>query len=151
MLDLLSSFSIGQIVIFIIVFAIAVKELIDFIFWLKGKMDIRDSYKEEKQNNIERLGKLEKNIDQLSILINDLTEKVDLLISSDKDDIKSYITKEHHFLCYEQHWVDDYTLDCIEKRYDHYIEENGNSFVEHLMDEIRALPKKPMEDNNREL
>lgn len=146
MLDLLQSFSISQIIIFILVLAIAFKELIDFIFWFKGKMDVRDNYMEKRKDNIERLDTLEKDIAQLTTLVEQLTERVNLLISSDKDAIKSYITSTHHELCYHQHWVDDYTLDCLERRYSHYIEENGNSFVEHLMEEIRELPKKPEEE-----
>ena len=146
MLDLLQSFSVSQIIIFILVLAIAFKEFVDFVFWFKGKMDIRDSYKEKRKDYIERLDNLENDISQISKSVEQLTEKVDLLISSDKDAIKSYITTEHHQLCYHQQWVDDYTLDCLEKRYSHYIEENGNSFVEHLMEEIRALPKKPEEE-----
>ena len=39
-----------------------------------------------------------------------------------------------------QEWIDDYSLDCIERRYKHYIDEGGNSFIGQLMIEIRKLP-----------
>ena len=71
-----------------------------------------------------------------------MQKQIDLLIESDKDDIKAYITKEHHYFCYEKGWIDDYSLDCIEKRYGHYVEEKGNSFVKSLMIELRSLPKQ---------
>ena len=71
-----------------------------------------------------------------------LSEKINILIESDRDDIKSYITREHHYFCYKVGWIDDFSLDCIEKRYKHYIDEGGNTFVEDLMNELRALPKK---------
>ena len=42
-----------------------------------------------------------------------------------------------------QEWIDDYSLDCIERRYKHYIDEGGNSFIGQLMIEIRKLPHQP--------
>ena len=56
-----------------------------------------------------------------------------MLIESDKDDIKAYITREHHFFCYEQGWIDDFSLDCLEKRYAHYKIEGGNTFIDGFM------------------
>jgi hypothetical protein len=38
-------------------------------------------------------------------------------MKSDKDSIKAFITKEHHYFCYEKGWIDDYNLDCLEKRF----------------------------------
>ena len=38
--------------------------------------------------------------------------------------------------------IDDFSLDCIEKRFAHYQDEGGNSFIAALMAEIRALPKE---------
>ena len=71
---------------------------------------------------------------------------IETLIESDKDDIKAYITKEHHYFVYQKGWIDDYSLDCIERRYDHYVAEGGNSFIKGLMEEIRNLPKKESND-----
>ena len=64
-----------------------------------------------------------------------------MLIDSDKDAIKSYITQKHHFFCYEQGWIDDFSLDCIERRYQHYKEEGGNTFIDGFMGQLRQLPK----------
>lgn len=68
-----------------------------------------------------------------------------MLIESDKESIKAYATERHHFFVYEQGWIDNYSLECLERRFVIYQHENGNSFVEGLMDEIRALPKQPPE------
>jgi hypothetical protein len=76
-------------------------------------------------------------------LVANLTEKVDLLIASDKDAIKSYITEQYHYFVEQKGWIDDFSLDCLEKRFSHYLEENGNSFVESLMNQIRNLPRVP--------
>lgn len=56
-----------------------------------------------------------------------------------------YVTERHHFFVYEQGWIDDYSMECLERRFLIYQHEHGNSFVEGLMDEIRALPKQPPE------
>jgi hypothetical protein len=63
-------------------------------------------------------------------------------VDSDKDDIKAFITDKHHYFCYERKWIDDYSMDCIERRYSHYKDEGGNSFIATLMDELKALPKQ---------
>lgn len=57
-----------------------------------------------------------------------------MLIDSDRDDIKSYITREHHYFCYQKGWIDDFSLDCCERRYKHYSDEGGNSFIGQFMD-----------------
>lgn len=178
--ELLQNYSIEQIIIFIVVLAIAIKWCGDFFDWVKGKLDkIVNKQKEEekeieKVNNIahthqedmemlmkiqdtqnEAIDKLFKSVEDLvkaNKLQNDtieqnrealdsLKESVHLLLASDKDDIKAWITEKHHYFVYELKYIDDYSLDCIEKRYAHYKDEGGNSFVADLMRDIRSLPK----------
>lgn len=69
-----------------------------------------------------------------------LTSQLAMLVDSDKDSIKAYLTDKHHYYFYKQGWIDDYNRDCIERRYVHYKKAGGNSFVDHLMEEIRSLP-----------
>ena len=47
----------------------------------------------------------------------------------DKEDIKAFITLQHHKFVYEQEWIDDYSMECLEKRFAIYEREHGNSFV----------------------
>ena len=81
-------------------------------------------------------------IDELKTLVTQITKKIDMLIHSDRDSIKAYITKEHHHYI-KKGWIDDYTLNCIEKRYSHYQDQGGNSFIANLMEELRDLPLSP--------
>lgn len=154
MLDLLSRYSVSEILIFLVTFALAIKGTVSFYDW--GIERLRKIFKKENDQESEmntihkRLAKGNKNFEILSEnqkifekALLDITEKINLLIESDKDDIKSYITKEHHTFCYDKEWIDDYSLDCIERRYSHYKEEGGNSFVKDLMEELRRLPKHP--------
>lgn len=154
MLELLESFSLKEILIFVIILALAIKGVIDFIDWAKKR--IRKNFKAEQlksnQSTLldsrlrgydEKIEDLNDKLETITERIDYLTECIELLSDSNKDSIKSYVTKEHHFFCYEQKWIDDYSLDCLEKRFAHYKKFGGNSFIEDLMEELRALPKVP--------
>jgi hypothetical protein len=154
MLELLGTYSLTQIVTFIVLLAIAVKEGITLVIWFKDlfkrkfKDDMRNTVATKKQN--EQMCKVKEDI-QLLIQnqekifeeIELFKQKLEMIIESDKDDIKSWITEKHHFYCYERKWIDDYSMDCIERRYGHYKDEGGNSFIEELMNDLRSLPKTP--------
>lgn len=152
MKDLLNTYSLEEIILFIFLFAVAVKECINLIDWAKER--IYKKFNEDQE--VETTAKdLSKQIEDLSDDVRDLHDSVKqnqteqqgmkdqiaLLMESDKDDIKSWITKEHHYWVYEKGFIDDYSLDCLEKRFKHYQAEGGNSFVADLMKEIRELPK----------
>lgn len=160
MLELLQSYSLTEIVTFVIIFCLAIKEAIGFYDW--GKARLQQSYskdfeaKEDKSSIQGEISELKeeyhnksKEFDEEFIKLNkqidDISSTMKMLVKSDKDDIKAYITEKHHYFCYEKKWIDDYSLDCIERRYSHYIRENGNSFAEDLMKELRKLPKQPPE------
>ena len=66
------------------------------------------------------MNKLQTNQEIIDGILEELSSKIDMLIESDKDDIKSFITREHHHFCYQVGWIDDFSLECIEKKYKHY-------------------------------
>ena len=157
--ELFTNYSMSEIVIFMVVLAFAVKELVTFLDW--GRDRLRKVY-DKDYKSIEERKKLEEEIDDLNKFYSEkkkvddtfakidrtfekINERIDMLIESDKEDIKSYITEKHHFFVYGQGWIDDYSLECLERRFAVYQQEHGNSFVEGLMNEIRALPKQPPE------
>lgn len=154
MLELLSTYSLTQIITFIVLLAIATKEGITLVIWFKDLFkkkfndDIKNTVATKKQN--EQMCKVKEDI-QLLIQnqekvfkeIELFKQQLEMIIESDKDDIKSWITEKHHFYCYERKWIDDYSMDCIEKRFGHYKDEGGNSFIEELMNDLRSLPKTP--------
>lgn len=135
MLDLFNKFSSSEVVIFIILLAIAFKEIFTFFEWLfeKGIKVFKNKYQKpyEDENTIKNL---EQNVEWLK-------KNIKILINSDKDAIKAFITRQHHYFCYQLKEIDDQSLDCIEKRYTHYKEEKGNSYIDSLMEELRALPR----------
>ncbi len=157
MKDLIGTYSIQEILLFLVTFALAVKGFVSFWDW--GYERLKKVFKKETeqegkitfiQEQIDEHKKahdiLKENQSQLQDTLSNLMDKVNLLIQSDKDDIKSFITERHHHFCYKEKWIDDYSLDCIERRYKHYTEEGGNSFVEELMRELRELPKQPSQE-----
>lgn len=145
LIELLSTYSVGEILIFIVLLALAFKGVVDFYDWAKKKIRDRMGDITEKENEKDTI---KENIDELFKMqkaqkesIDKLTDSVNLLLQSDKDDIKAWITEKHHYYCYQLKYIDDFSLDCIEKRYAHYKKEGGNSFVEDLMRDLRSLKK----------
>lgn len=147
MLDLLSKYSIGEILIFVIIFSLGIKQAIELKDWFKSKLkkNTDEIISEQERNKIinEKLKQYDKTLLNLNNCIENFNKKLTILIDSDKDDIKAYIVEKHHYFCYTQKWIDDYSMDCLERRYAHYVEENGNSYVESLMEQLRALPRAP--------
>lgn len=156
MLDLLKNYSVEEIIIFIVLLALAVKEVINFFDWASGRLRSKFTKDNADEQIITELKvQIEGLSNQLKDYVNgfasyieedsrkqqELRDSITLLMESDKDDIKSWITEKHHYFCYEKGYIDDYSLDCIEKRFKHYRDEGGNSFVEDLMNDLRHLPK----------
>lgn len=138
---------------FVIVLAVSIQQCVNFFEWVKERVD--RLFNKEHNNIIEKkqlehrlqqgseiMDDLKANQNETDAALKDLSDKIDMLINSDKDSIKAYITQRHHWFCYEKGWIDDFSLDCLEKRYQHYEDEGGNSFIGYFMDELRALPKK---------
>lgn len=154
MLELLQHYSISEIFLFIVLLALAFKSVVSFFEWLEERLkkafNIRFGKMSEKEKINKRIEDGENFMTQLrehqkynDEALQDLSKKIDTLVESDKDDIKAYITKEHHKFCYDKGWIDDFSLDCLEKRFKHYADEGGNSFICGFMQELRALPKRP--------
>lgn len=164
MVELLSTLTFSQLLIYGALFAIAAKEFLTVKDYFKKRND--DKYAEESNekkqmeqilNTIQNLEKVmlkqEKEDEQLHKDIKSLSDYwqnkedehrrvLQLLIDSDKDAIKSFIVKEHHHFV-AQKWIDDFSLDTIEKRYSHYKAEGGNSYIGDLIQDLRALPNFP--------
>lgn len=148
MTQLLTHYSVSEILLFIVIFAIAVKKIIQFIDWARKRTTQAVKQAEKPEQLKQAIEQHEKEFEDINTKLNSLSDSINLLIESDKDDIKQSLTKDHHYFCYKLKSIDDYSLDCMERRYSHYTEEGGNSFVETLMSQVRALPRK-IETENR--
>lgn len=164
MIELLTTYTLTEILVFIFIILAALKEgwsLIDF-FRKKAKKKYEEETSEDKkiEDIIRRLDDFEKNIkkawDKEKDLYGEFVEfkeeckehfintdgKLELLTQSDKDSIKSWIVEKHHYFL-KQEWIDDFNMDALEKRFTHYEEEGGNSYVYDLMQDLRKLPNYP--------
>ncbi|MCD7810246.1 MAG: hypothetical protein LUG91_00075 [Ruminococcus sp.] len=168
MKDLLTSYSVSEILIFCVMLALAVKGVVSFFDWSKERLkkifdkgyaekerdkkindeisDLEKFYEEKDvvDKGFENINKalLETN-NRIDALVQTMNRRIDTLVESDKESIKAYITEKHHYFVYDKGWIDDYNLECLSKRFAVYKEEHGNSFIEGLMDEIYDLPKRP--------
>lgn len=161
MKDLLSSLSVTQIILIIFMIAVATKEVINLIDFFRNKIksssNKEQQEKDEKKDILEQIEKIHtsvvKNEEECKKIASQLVEfkietmdmfshqqqTLNSLVQSDIDDIKSYIVKQYHFFM-AQGWIDDFSMDTIEKRYSHYEREGGNSYVKSLVEKLRQLP-----------
>ena len=167
MLEFFTRYSINDIIIFIILFAIAVKAINDFIDWGKEKYNKKfnkdhlalnkqakmdENYAVSQKQHEEVVAYCKKLDDKMDLIAKTMREKVDKLdarlvqlTESDKHDIKGWIVEKHHYLI-KKGWVDDFTMDTLERRYSDYVAEEGNSYIAGLMGELRVLPHFPPEE-----
>ena len=157
MATLLAEFSIGQIILFIILLALAFKGVVEFVKWIRGYVKERVKKEEQpdklqeqleqmEQTHCKHIAQLQEKDEKLQKDIDEVASNVKILINSDKAAILDRITQQHHYFM-RLGWIDDFSLETVEKRYRYYQEEGGNSFAEDLVMDLRKLPKTPPEVN----
>lgn len=152
-IDFFQKYTIEDIIIAVIVIVSVAKTIGSFVDWIKGKINKGKEeaihQNEEMQMNLNNFSACKHNIEKIVQQMEKLTKKVDTideavkdLTESDKEDIKAYITNRYRYFVKDIGYIDEFTLDCIEKRYIRYKKEGGNSFIDELMGQIRALPRE---------
>lgn len=161
--NLLSSYPLSELLLLIVGILAAGKAVWSLIeYWLE-KIDVHVGEKYKRQ---ERWTNLDKKIDELTNNldnhIDNLAEKVDELkvqneqthehqIQLDRslalvqerlqESARSDLLDAHHKFCYEFKKIDDLSLQSIERRYLYYKTAGGDTFIDHLMEEVRQLPR----------
>ena len=149
--ELFSQFSIESIILLVIALGVALKFIIDLTSFFYNKLKShfnKQTDKESKQNQILKLQQETKeSINNLSIQLENISKRVDELEGQDaliverlQENTRSYIIDKHHEFCLQIRAIDDYNLSSLERRYLYYKARGGNSYIDGLMDEIRALP-----------
>lgn len=148
---LLAAYSIEELIFLVIALGLTVKSLISFYDWIADRvrkmLNKQSKQEQEKQAILDRLDAQTEIIKTLSDSVKTISNenhalrnKLDILFESDKDSIRAWITQQHHrFMALG--YIDDYSLDCLERRFTHYQEEGGNSYIEDLMKDLRSLRK----------
>ena len=65
-----------------------------------------------------------------------------LLIESDKDGIKAWIVSKYHQFKEQPEQLDDIEWDLLNKRFNHYKDQGGNSYIEDLMTIMKQIYEK---------
>lgn len=140
MLQLLQAYGIQGIIVFVFMLAVAIKQLIELISYFKKKRDESYQTDHKDQQQDETIAKVVK-------LVGKLTTEMDLLIQSDKDSIKSWIVERYNHFKRHPEELDQMQWDLLNKRYQHYKDEGGNSYIEDVMAKLKDIYKKRGQTN----
>ena len=163
MLELLSAFTLKQIIAFLIMSALAIRGVLDFYDWAKNKykekfnkdydkLKEQEDYEEHCKSCELQYEELKRDNEELEKNIKDLIESLEkkfnyienqliILSSNSRNDIKAWIVDIHH-KCVKEQQIDDFTKDIVERRFEDYKTLGGNSYIKNLVQEIRELPLK---------
>ena len=97
-----------------------------------------------------RFDEVDKKLDNVDQRVGQAELKLHDLTISDMHDIRAWIVQMHRRYYIEQGWIDAFTADALESRYADYKNEGGNSYIEHLMDQLRTLPMDPAQSIHKD-
>lgn len=117
---------------------------------MKEVIDAKIKKKQEETELAETLKSFQEELIKINTKLNSqdarftkIEEKLTALTESDMHDIKSWIVDQYHKFYVEQGWIDAFSADTIEHRYNDYKNEGGNSYIDQLMDRLHSLPMDP--------
>lgn len=143
--ELFEQFDLTTIILILLLAFFLVLEISQGIDYFRKKNKNKNDEYQDREKRIANLEILEHNSEKtIQKIKNDLDEvkkNINLLITSDKDDIRSWITDKYHYFI-NLGYIDDFSLDCLERRFKSYKQEGGNTYVDSMMEELRALPRK---------
>ena len=65
-------------------------------------------------------------------------------------DIKAWIVEQYHKFYTNQGWIDAFSAETIDIRYEDYLKEGGNSYVENLIAQLHTLSMDPTQRVKKE-
>lgn len=87
---------------------------------------------------LEKLGSIEERLQKAENRLDKLTE-------SDMHDIKAWIVDQYHKFYNEQGWIDAFSAETLDRRYEDYKDEGGNSYIDNLMAQLHTLSMDPQD------
>lgn len=107
-----------------------------------------DSLEDNSNQHTQRLDVIETKISgyedyyhQAKEQLEELDKSMKLVQERLQENTRSFLIDNHHKFCYEIQGIDDQSLASMERRYLYYKSAGGNSFIDDLMKEVRALPR----------
>lgn len=112
---------------------------------LQQSIDEVAAKSDEEDNKIrEQIAEYTTVIEAFDAKLEETNKMTVLLLESDKEAIKTMIT-ETYYNSMDKGYIEVYKLDAMERLYDKYLKENGNTFVKTLMGKLRELPAHVIE------
>lgn len=102
--------------------------------------------REEKQAIIQMgkdLAEIKESLKKTAEKQEELEEKIKDLVTSDMHDIKGWIVEQYQKFYNGQGWIDAFSAEVLDKRYEDYKKEGGNSYITTLMERLHSLPMDP--------
>lgn len=102
-------------------------------------------WKEDISNTLNNLSSKIDNLNEQNKKIYKKQEQVDVTLAlvqeRMQENARSFLIDAHHKFCYKYKKIDDLNLQSIERRYLYYKTAGGDTFIDHLIEEIRSLPR----------
>lgn len=144
MVQFFQQYTLEATIIFLFMFGTALKQGYELVQYFRNKtFNHVDKIREQE----ETLEKVIKNMQQQQKQLQSITDKIDELLASDKDAIKSWIVMLYKQYKKDPFGLDSMQMDLLERRFSHYKKEGGNSYIDNLMQELREIYNNK-EDNN---
>lgn len=144
MVQFFQQYTLEATIIFLFMFGTALKQGYELVQYFRNKtVDHVDKIREQE----EALEQVINNMQQQQKQLQSITDKIDELLVSDKDSIKSWIVMLYKQYKTDPSGLDSMQMDLLERRFSHYKQEGGNSYIDNLMQELREIYNNK-EDNN---
>lgn len=110
--------------------------------WIWDKLRHKYSIQTEE----DKLREIIKRLDTIDSKLESTDISLQQIQNTQLQDARSYIFDRHHHFVHTQKCIDDMSLQLLELRFNFYKSSGGNSYVENLMLELRALPRVAAEN-----
>lgn len=144
MVQFFQHYTLEATIIFLFMLGTALKQGYELVQYFRNKTF---SHVDKVREQEETLGQVIKNMQQQQKQLQSITDKIDELLASDKDSIKSWIVMLYKQYKKDPSGLDSIQMDLLERRFSHYKKQGGNSYIDNLMQELREIYNNK-EDNN---
>lgn len=144
MVQFFQQYTLEATIIFLFMLGTALRQGYELVQYFRNRTVSHVDKAREQEETLERV---EKNMQQQQKQLQSITDKIDELLASDKDSIKSWIVMLYKQYKKDPSGLDSMQMDLLERRFSHYKREGGNSYIDNLMQELREIYNNK-EDNN---
>lgn len=144
MSELLETFDITTIILVLFMTAFAIREVLELYHYFYDKIYGRYKKQDNEKDTIDNLSATLASVLQQ---VKDIDKKISLLQESNKDSIKSWIVALYHKYKENPKEFGAMQMDLLERRYGHYKDQGGNSYIDQLMEDLRTIYKEKGESN----